>query len=106
MTQMQTTWAEMWKYIAPNGVWLTEDTHTCYWPEYGGGLGAAGSFCELSKSIADFINAAYWRPAAGDNHQIRGLHYYDSMIFVEKMNPGHEPQRVASVAGSDWIPAA
>jgi hypothetical protein len=42
--------------LAPDGVYIVEDTHTNYWPSYGGGFGRE-TFIEHSKKLADLLAA-------------------------------------------------
>jgi hypothetical protein len=39
----------LYEYLHPKGVYMVEDTHTCYWDEHGGGLRRTGSFIEHAK---------------------------------------------------------
>jgi len=40
------TFEEIYNHINQNGVYLCEDTHTSYWPEYNGGLLKKDTFIE------------------------------------------------------------
>lgn len=42
--------------LKDGGVYVVEDCHTSYWPNYGGGLRRKGSFIEYAKNIADDVN--------------------------------------------------
>jgi hypothetical protein len=53
MRQQRITFEELFPRIAPNGVYLCEDLHTAYWPEYGGGYRRMGSFIEYAKGWVD-----------------------------------------------------
>jgi len=39
MVQQQVTFEETFLHLRDGGVFICEDTHTSYWPQYGGGLG-------------------------------------------------------------------
>lgn len=49
MSQLKTTFQEMFPELSSHGVYFIEDLHTCYWEEYGGGLGKPDNFIEYSK---------------------------------------------------------
>ena len=82
-----------------NGGYIAEDTHTCYWPEYQGGLGAEGSFMEFVKSELDEINAVHTRGGLPQTEFTRSTDYiacYDSVIVFERRPHGH---RQAPITG-------
>ena len=81
-----TTFKALYDHVKPGGVYLVEDLHTCYWPEYGGGLRQPGSFIEYSKGIIDELNAFHIRgvPQSPLSKTLHSLHYYDSILVVEK----------------------
>ena len=113
MSQQITTFEELFPRIAPDGVYLCEDLHTSYWPEYGGGYLSPNSFIEYSKNFIDQINA--WHvPNPGKPHRKRwfrrepasiavsdftksahSLHCYDSILVIEK-RPTEAPSPVMS----------
>jgi cephalosporin hydroxylase len=45
---MIATFEMLYQHIDPNGVYLVEDTHACYWKEMGGGAKFPGSFMEFA----------------------------------------------------------
>src|SRR5690606_38962494 len=57
MQDMIASFEHLYDRVSPDGVYLVEDTHTCYWDSYGGGLKRAGSFMEFVKDRLDDINA-------------------------------------------------
>ena len=89
MEQQITTFEELFDAVADDGVYLVEDTHTSYWPEYGGGLTAPGSFVEFSKRLADQLNAWHVREWADAEksafaRSAWSLTFYDSIVAIEK----------------------
>jgi hypothetical protein len=46
--------------VNESGIYVIEDTHTSYWEEFGGGLGAESSTIGFFKRIIDLINAESW----------------------------------------------
>jgi cephalosporin hydroxylase len=74
--------------IAASGVYMVEDMHTAYWPDYGGGRSDARSFVEKFKEMIDLLNADHIR--AGDPlpkrfaRQTIAMTAYDSILVFEK----------------------
>ena len=89
MRQQRTTFEVLFPKIAEDGVYICEDLHTSYWPEYGGGYPAADTFIEYTKRLIDQLNAWHSKdPAALEvsdfTRSADALHYYDSMLLIEK----------------------
>ncbi len=89
MQQQIVTFEELFDAVAEDGVYMVEDTHTSYWPEYGGGLRASGSFLEYTKPLLDQLNA--WHvPEWADSDRSSfarsawSLSWYDSVVAIEK----------------------
>jgi hypothetical protein len=85
--------------LDPAGVYLVEDTHTCYWEEYGGGLGRPGSFMEFVKHKLDELNAVHARgqlPVTEFTRSTACVACYDSVVVFERRPQG---QRQAPVTG-------
>jgi cephalosporin hydroxylase len=77
--------------VKPLGVYMVEDTHTCYWPEYGGGLKAEASFMEFMKNKLDELNAAHSRdalPITDFTRTTDSVTSYDSIVVFEKRPQG------------------
>lgn len=77
--------------LHPYGVYVVEDTHTCYWPEYQGGLRQAGSFIEFTKDKLDEINAVHSRgalPVSDFTKSTDCIACYDSMVVFERRPQG------------------
>ncbi|MBC8105700.1 MAG: class I SAM-dependent methyltransferase [Anaerolineae bacterium] len=99
MHQQIQTLLHLYPRISSEGVYLCEDLHTSYWKRYGGGLRNPQSFIELSKQLIDKLNA-FWSESEGfgpDRFTIEtdGLHFYDSMLVVEK-RPHGTPELVTA----------
>ena len=97
MQQQIATFEELFPSIEEDGVYLCEDTHTSYWPKYGGGYRRRGSFIEYSKGFIDQINA--WHSQQPKKLQVddftRSVHsvtYYDSVVVIQK-----QPTKMSSV---------
>lgn len=91
MRHMISSFELMYDRVQPNGVYLVEDTHTCYWGEYDGGLGREGSFMEFAKQKLDQLNAVHTReilPVTEFTRSTDCVSFYDSMVIFEKRRQG------------------
>lgn len=88
MGQQIVSFEELYDHIKDDGVYLIEDLHTSYWPNFGGGYKNQKSFIEYSKNFIDFINAWHSQDAHLKVNEFTksayALHYYDSILVVEK----------------------
>lgn len=88
MNQQIVTFEELFPILADGGVYLCEDMHTSYWPDFKGGYKNPHSFAEYSKNFVDGLNARYSLSADLQpdslTKTLRSIHYYDSMIVLEK----------------------
>jgi hypothetical protein len=111
MSHIEATFRFLYPRIARDGVYVVEDLHTAYWPEYGGGLHAPGSFIEIAKDLIDALNADHTRDALSPTDftaTTLSMHFYDSMLVFErgshqrkhapKMPPPSYGQRLANRA--------
>lgn len=106
MKQQINTFEELFSHISPIGVYLCEDLHTSYWPQWGGGYRKPDSFIEYSKNFVDFIHAWHSREPEHLNvssftRSAHSLHFYDSILVIEK-RPMEKPFHLMS--GSPRIP--
>jgi hypothetical protein len=92
------TFNSVWPHLCDGGVYLVEDCHCAYWPEYGGGYRSPTSFIEFAKQKVDELNA-FWsrspelfRPT-NFTAQIGGLHFHDSIVVFEKQLRMQTPTR-------------
>lgn len=88
MHQLRASFESLYPHLAADGVYFCEDLHTCYMKEYGGGFRNPTSFLERSKAWIDLLHAHYSRDEAlrmtDFARSIGSLHYYDSVLVVEK----------------------
>ena len=87
MLQQIVSFEELFSYVKPDGVYLCEDIHTSYWVRFGGGYKRRGTFVEYSKRFIDYINAYHAEKTLKVNEfteSVNSLHYYDSMLVIEK----------------------
>ena len=100
------TFEVLYPRVKPGGVYLVEDLHTNYMPNWGGGYGKPDTFIEYVKGLTDQLNA-FWsddpRLVVNDfTRSTRSIHYYDSIIVMEK---GRVTKPRAVHGGvRDWTP--
>lgn len=87
---------KLYNNISPGGIYLIEDLHTSYSNEHGGGLRNPNSFIEYSKLLIDALHSFYI-PGADRTFATKtnALHYYDSVLVVEKKVVHKNPQASA-----------
>jgi cephalosporin hydroxylase len=103
MAQQLATFEVMWPALAEGGTFLTEDVHTSYRPDYGGGYRRAGTFAEHAKDMIDAINAWHSHDQALApgyfTRTVAGMHVYDSVVVFDKGTHGRpEPPAVTGTA--------
>ena len=98
MQQQINTFEELFPHVDAHGVYLCEDLHTSYWPDWGGGFRKDGTFIELGKRLVDQLHA--WHSTNADELRIseftrsaHSLHFYDSILAIEK-RPMERPSPV------------
>lgn len=89
MHQQITSFRHLWPRLADRGLYIVEDTHTSYWPGFGGGFREPGSFMEFAKDLIDRLHSWYTEDdAAFPLHplasQIGGIRFHDSLVVIEK----------------------
>jgi len=106
MKQQINTFEEIFPFVDKNGIYLCEDLHTSYRPDFVGGYKKRGTFIEYSKNFIDSINA--WHSmqknrldVSSFTKSVHSLHYYDSILVIEK-RPIEKPFDRQS--GSEKIP--
>ena len=106
MGQQIATFEELFPHIAEDGIYLCEDLHTSYWPQFGGGYRRSGTFIETAKGWVDQLHAWYTRTPdefGVDDFTLsaHSLHFYPSMLVIEKrpMQAPHDRKTGRSVSG-------
>lgn len=96
MDQQIITFEELFPHISEDGIYLCEDLHTSYLPEFGGGYRRSGTFIETAKGLVDQLNA--WHTREPDAFEVddftlsaHSLHFYPGMLVIEK-RPMQMPQ--------------
>src|SRR6266704_2973952 len=96
MAQQITTFEELYPHVQPDGIYLCEDIHTSFMPEFGGGHRREGTFLEYGKALVDRLYGWYSRDhtvltADEFTRATYALHFYDSVLVIEK-SPKAPPQ--------------
>jgi hypothetical protein len=110
MKQQINTYEELFPLVAENGVYLCEEVHTSYWPNWGGGVKNKNTFIEYSKNFIDYLHG--WHSVqkgllkvSDFTKSVHSLTFYDSVLVIEKRpikEPYHEQTGHASIPG--WEP--
>ncbi len=77
----------LYPLLEPTGLYVVEDLHTAYWPEFGGGMRREESFVEVCKALLDELNADLSRGAVQPTSfsgMTLSMHLYDSMALFER----------------------
>lgn len=76
----------LWPLLSEGGLYVIEDVHTSYWPEYEGGHGRRGTAISLVKEMIDDMHGWYHNcgTATPAKTEIGSLHIFDSIIAIEK----------------------
>ncbi len=95
MVQQIVSYEEMFNSIKADGVYVCEDLHTSYWMKYGGGHKRRGTFIEYTKNFIDYLNAYHTQERSLKVNEftqsVDSIHYYDSMIVIEKKRREQAP---------------
>lgn len=101
MPHVNDTFRYLYPQVSKNGVYMVEDMHTAYWPEFEGGYRQEGSFIERTKGLIDSLNADHARGAVEPDEFTRStlsIHLYDSIVVFEK---GRHTQKLAPRMGKE-----
>jgi len=89
------TFSIMFQRVKPGGVYVVEDTHSSYWPEFNGGYGT-GNFIDKTKVFADYVNYRAYKISerAGElkvkevptwlEKNICSVSYFRGLCFIER----------------------
>ncbi|MBF0124458.1 MAG: SEL1-like repeat protein [Magnetococcales bacterium] len=90
------TFNYLYQRVSNRGVYMVEDLHTAYWPEYEGGLRHRGSFIELCKDLVDDLNAYHSRnanPPGLFTKNTVATCFYDGAIVFERGPHRHSQEQ-------------
>jgi len=104
MHQQITSFETSWPHLKNWGRYIVEDTHTSYWPGFGGGYREEKSFIEYAKCLIDKMHSWYTDqdnifPFDEMAWQLNGVRFHDSIAVIEKHLKPHPPTHVASENG-------
>jgi cephalosporin hydroxylase len=102
MSDIRASFAHLYPRLNKDGVYMVEDLHTAYWPDFEGGLHDPRSFIELCKGLIDELNGD-WTPdgckSTAFTRETMSMHFYDSVAVFEKgRHP--KPRTLASASGA------
>lgn len=94
----------LWPHLADGGLYVVEDCHTSYWPGFGGGYRAPGSFIEYAKGLIDTMHSWYTEddaafPVDPRARAIEAVRFYDSIVVLEKRLRADRPTSFVSRNG-------
>jgi len=89
MDQQITSFRALWGAVKDGGLYVVEDTHSSYWPGFGGGHKSPASFVEFAKDLVDKMHSWYTEDDAGFPlhplaSELDGVQFYDSLIIFRK----------------------
>lgn len=90
MQQQITSFEVLYPLLNDHGVYIVEDTCTSYWDEFGGGVGAEGTFIEYAKRKVDELNADFTPDIEADDftRSTTSVTFHQGMVVFEKIpNP-------------------
>jgi SAM-dependent methyltransferase len=84
------TLEKLWPATNPGGVFLVEDLHSNYWPEYNGDLHRPDTFIEFVKPLIDDLHAFHSRTEGFEpstwTRTLGGIHVYDSIVVLDRVD--------------------
>lgn len=82
------TFETLFPLLSDRGIYLCEDTHTSYWPEYGADRQDAKSFVTYARDLVDRLYAPYAlepsRAADDFGRTTACISFHDSIVAIEK----------------------
>ena len=79
----------LWQFLAPNGIYVIEDTQTSHWPSFAG-AGHSLTTLDYLKSLVDGLNweeydRPWYSPTRFDR-ELLGVSFYHNIAFLQKGN--------------------
>lgn len=85
MKHIRASLKALFPQLQVGGLYVIEDLHTCYFPDYGGG--PTGNFFDDIRQMVDEMHHWY-RPDPGSRRDlgrsVSAMHVHDSMVILEK----------------------
>jgi SAM-dependent methyltransferase len=83
------TLQQTFPHLREGGVYICEDTHTSYWPKWGGEFRKDSSFLSYSQTITDVVNQQHFQNRIDETvlktfHNLYSVSFYNSMVVLEK----------------------
>ena len=76
----------LWPHLRPNGMYIVEDTHTSYLPEYDMAWRNTGTTIEFLKGIVDDIHAM-WHEELVTLRNVGSIYFYPETCVLKKGLP-------------------
>jgi hypothetical protein len=118
--QMIAAFENYYDNVAAGGIFLTEDTHTCYLTAYGGNAYPdirlpvhTPTFMEYTHRLIDWLHGyrqsdeyvlAHRQKLSAFVSSTSSIHYYESMVLIEKLSVYGKRPVAAMKAGTRSIP--
>ena len=93
-----TTFETVYPFIAENGIYLCEDTHTSFFPKHGGGPNVKRTYMAVMKKYIDQLSAFHSRGQVKVTNFTKtadSMHFYNSIVVIEK-GKQTDPKKVAA----------
>jgi cephalosporin hydroxylase len=87
MAHIKSTFEFLYPKLPKNGVYMVEDLHCAYWPDFGGSIGEPNTFINIAKTLIDRLNADHTRGEVNPDYFTRetfSIGFYDSIVVLEK----------------------
>lgn len=90
MDDQISTFEVVYPFISDDGLYLCEDTHTCFFSEHGGGPNKKRTFMTVMKKLIDQLSAFHSRNQVAMTdfaNSANSMHFYNSVVVIEKGLP-------------------
>lgn len=89
-SHQRTSFRTLWPRLSHGGVYVIEDLHSSYWPEWEGGYRAPGSAIELVKDLIDDMHGWYHAedPRHVSREELGQISIADSIVAIHKVKRG------------------
>lgn len=87
MDHVRESFRALFPRLSDGGIYMIEDMHTAYMPQFGGGLGAASNIFRLASELVDDMHHWYHGAEPRDVERaatVAGVHVHDSILVIDK----------------------